>query len=97
MPRSSPSAPDWLIPAPAVIPIWSLLFQPSLRPDLLRSGWKDVRKVFILAVILDVIYEIIVFHWVYPVQELLVAAILALVPDVVIRGITARIASGLKK
>ena len=76
---------------------WSLLFQPSLRPDLLRSGWKDVRKVFILDVILDVIYEIIVFHWVYPVQALLVAAILALVPYVLIRGLTARIAGGLKK
>ena len=76
---------------------WSLLFHPQNRPDLLRSGWKDVRKVFLLAVILDVAYEIIVFHAVYPLQALLVAAILAIVPYVLIRGITARIAGARKR
>jgi len=75
---------------------WSLLFHGANRPELLRSGWKDVRKVFILAVLLDVVYEIIVFHWVYPLQALLVAAILAIVPYVLIRGIAARIAGARK-
>lgn len=71
---------------------WSLLFHPSLRPELLRSGWKDVRKVFLLAIILDAIYQVIVLHWIYPFQALLVAAVLALVPYILIRGVTGRIA-----
>jgi hypothetical protein len=71
---------------------WSILFHPSGRDELLRSGWKDVRKVFFLAVVLDVVYEVIVFRWVYPVQALIVAAVLAIVPYVAIRGLTTRIA-----
>lgn len=57
---------------------WSLIFHPSLRPELLRSGWKDVCKVFLLAI-------------------LLVAVVLALVPYILIRGVTGRIAGGIKR
>lgn len=32
-----------------------------------------MRNVFIAAVIIDVIYEIIVFRWVYPIQPFIVA------------------------
>jgi hypothetical protein len=71
---------------------WSLLFHPSRREELLRAGWKDVRKVFLLAVILDVVYEVIVHRWVYPIQAVIVAAGLAIVPYVLVRGLTARIA-----
>jgi hypothetical protein len=33
------------------------------RRDLLRHGWKDVGKLFIVAVVLDVIYQVVVLHW----------------------------------
>jgi hypothetical protein len=38
---------------------------PGHRPELLRQGWKDVGKVFILAVVLDSIYQLIVHRGVY--------------------------------
>jgi len=63
------------------------------RRALLREGWKDIGKIFTIAIILDVIYEIVEFKWVYPIQALIIACVLALLPYCIIRGLTTRIAS----
>src|SRR5258705_3953403 len=65
---------------------WSLFTEPKLRPDLLREGWRSTSKVFILAVVLDVIYQLIVLRWFYPFETLLVAVLLALIPYLLVRG-----------
>ena len=71
--------------------LWSVFTNPSHRRDLLREGWKDIGKVFIIAVVLDVVYTLIVHRWIYPVQALLVGTILAIVPYLLIRGPVTRI------
>jgi hypothetical protein len=58
---------------------------------MLRNLFKIVGKVFLVAVVLDVVYQIIVLHWVHPVQTLIVATTLALVPCMVVRAIGNRI------
>ncbi len=70
---------------------WSLLTEPDLRKDLLRDGWRSTSKVFILALVLDFIYQIIALRWFYPFEALLVAALLALLPYLLIRGPVNRI------
>jgi len=65
---------------------WAFFTQPTHRQELLREGWKDVGKVFVIAVIIDLVYEFIVFRWFYPGEALLVAAILAFLPYLLIRG-----------
>jgi hypothetical protein len=76
---------------------WSI-FQPDAdRRSLLRDGWGDVRKVFLIALALDVIYEIVALHWVYPVQALIVAIVLAIIPYLFFRGLTTRIAASRRK
>jgi len=72
---------------------WTILTDPAHRRDLLREGWKAVAKVFILAVAIDVAYELIVFRRIYPGEVLLVAFLLACVPYLLIRGPVNRIAS----
>jgi hypothetical protein len=72
---------------------WTILTSPADRRDLLREGWKAVAKVFVLAVIIDVAYQVIVFRWVYPVELLLVAFLLAGVPYLLIRGPVNRMAA----
>jgi hypothetical protein len=72
--------------------LWTVLLHPSERPQLLREGFKDVAKVFILAIVLDLAYQWIVFRWVYPLQALFVAALLAQIPYVIVRGPITRIA-----
>ena len=48
---------------------------------------------FSLAFLLDVVYQLIVFRWVYPFESLAVAIILAFLPYVLLRGVVNRIVS----
>jgi len=65
---------------------WTVASDPKKRKELLKNGWKRVGKIFILAVVLDVIYQVIVNRWVYPVETLIVAFILAILPYLLLRG-----------
>ena len=70
---------------------WSLFTEPDLRPTLIRSGWKSIVRVFILAVVLDAIYQVLVLRWFYPFETLIVAIILALLPYALLRGVVNRV------
>ena len=72
---------------------WAVLMDLDHRKDLLREGWKDVCKVFAVAVALDAICQLIFFSWLYPSEALLVATVLAILPNLVVRGPVNRIAS----
>jgi hypothetical protein len=65
---------------------WALLSAPERRKELVKEGWKSVGKIFILAIILDVVYQLKVHSTVYPGEMLIVAVALAIVPYVVLRG-----------
>ena len=69
----------------------SIFFRTRNRRQLLRDGWMDVRKVFVFALMLDTAYQLIVLGWVYPVQALLVAVALALIPYASLRGPATRV------
>ena len=47
---------------------------------------------FSLAFVLDVVYQMIVFRWVYPFESLAVSIILAFLPYLLLRGLVNRIA-----
>ena len=71
---------------------WGLFTDKGEREAMAKNGWKSVGKVFILAVVLDVIYQLIEHRWtVYPGEAVLVAIILAIVPYLLIRGPVNRI------
>lgn len=72
--------------------LWTILTNPDQRADLLREGWKAIGRVFLLAVIMDVIYQLIVARWIYPLELIIVAILLAVVPYLLIRGPVNRIA-----
>ena len=72
---------------------WTILTDADSRRGLLREGWKAVAKVFVLAVIIDAVYQVIVFRWIYPFETLLVAFLLACVPYLLVRGPVNRIAA----
>ncbi len=71
---------------------WALCTERGRRRSLLREGWKDVMKVFVVAFMIDVVYQIVVLHWYYPIQALIVAFVLAAIPYLLIRGPAARLA-----
>jgi tryptophan-rich sensory protein len=57
---------------------------------MLKDGWKSVGKVFVLALVLDVVYQIIVMRFVYPGEALITAVLLAIVPYLTLRGLVTR-------
>ncbi len=59
---------------------------PDQRKELVKEGWKSVGKIFIVAIILDVVYQLRVHSTVYPGETLIVAFALAIVPYLVLRG-----------
>jgi hypothetical protein len=65
---------------------WALFTQRGHRAELLREGWKAVAKVFTIATLIDVVYQLIVLRWIYPGEALIVAFILAFLPYLLIRG-----------
>jgi len=71
----------------------TIIFQASERRRLIEEGCKDIGRVFILAFVVDAIYQLIVFRWFYPAQSLIVAFGLSIVPYAVIRGPVKRILS----
>lgn len=73
---------------------WPLLFHVNENgPDAdVEKGLRNRANSFAGAVIVDLIYEIYVFRWIYPGQALIVAAIVAFLSYVLIRGLANRIA-----
>ncbi len=62
------------------------------RREMLENGWKSVGKLFVLALLLDVVYQFIVLRFVYAGEALIVALVLAIVPYLIVRGLVTRIA-----
>ena len=70
---------------------WTLAREPAQTRVMLRNLWRIAGKVFLVALVLDALYQIIVLHWIYPVQALIVATLLALLPCMVVRAVGNRI------
>jgi hypothetical protein len=73
--------------------LWRLCSEPQNRGVLLLDGWKSIGKVFILAVVLDVVFQIEELQTVYPSETLMVAILLAIVPYLLVRGPVTRLLS----
>jgi hypothetical protein len=65
---------------------YRLVTRPEQRREVLLSSWRSLGKVFIIALILDVIYQYLELHWFYPGEALLVALSLAVLPYFLLRG-----------
>lgn len=75
------------------LPYFAALFtEREQRRQRLREGWKSVGKVFIVSLVLDNVYQIVVLRGLRPLEGLIVAALLAFIPYVLARGPANRIA-----
>ena len=71
---------------------WTVLYDPQKRIARLREGLNATARIILLAVGMDVIYQITVLQTFYPVEALLIGLQLAFVPYVLMRGPAARVA-----
>jgi hypothetical protein len=72
--------------------LWALLTDRGHRKEHVSRGWTDVGTVFLVAVLVDLVDQRIVGPRIFPMQSLLVATLLALVPYVLLCGPLNRIA-----
>ena len=72
---------------------WTLATDPTARAELIKDGWKSVGKVFMFALALDVVYQIVELRFVYPGEAVIVAFLLAIVPYLILRGLVTRLMS----
>jgi len=59
--------------------LWACFTDSCHRREILRTGWRDIGKVFAIAVLFDSLYQIFVLREFHPIQALIVASTLALV------------------
>jgi hypothetical protein len=70
----------------------AILSDPVQRVTRLREGIASIGLVFLMAIAVDVIYQIIELKSFHPNEALIVAALLAFVPYLIVRGPPARLA-----
>jgi len=77
--------------------LWRLITLKGERKKIVWEAWKDVGKVLVVGIILDVVYQLIVIfklkteHTFYPLESIIVPFILAIVPYIILRGPVGRI------
>lgn len=65
--------------------------RPEGRRALMLGAFRDIVKVIIVAIAIDLIYQIIVVRWFYPLEALMVAVVVAILPYGIVRGVTNRV------
>jgi hypothetical protein len=73
---------------------WAVFHDPAHRAYLLQDGWRGVSRVFVLAYVLDIVYQYVALHAFRPPEALLTALVLALLPYVLLRGPVNRLMRG---
>ena len=73
--------------------LWAVFTRRGHRRETLKHGWKSIGRIFLLALVLDFVYEIVGQPAVYPDEAIIVAIILAILPYLLLRGLVTRVAS----
>jgi hypothetical protein len=71
---------------------WSIVSDPARRRELLKEGLHHVSRVILIGVVMDVLYQVIVFKTIHPLQLVVIVLGLAFVPYLLLRGPINRIA-----
>lgn len=75
--------------------LWGIITDPAQRRRRLAAGWRDISRIFFVAIVLDTAYQLMVLRALYVVQVLIVTVVCALVPYILFRGSTTLLVRGL--
>lgn len=76
--------------------LWSVATDPTQRRYLIQNGWKGISKVFVIALVLDVVYQLMEWRTLKVWQAPLTAIVLAVIPYAALRGPVNRIMRSLR-
>jgi hypothetical protein len=72
--------------------LWTIATNPGERVGRLSEGLAATARIILIGLVMDVVYQLLVFNTFYPNEALIIALLLTFVPYVIIRGPAARIA-----
>jgi hypothetical protein len=72
--------------------LFSLLFHATRRGELLRSGAATLSTLLAMGIIMEVVFQLVLYRAVHPVVALLVAPLFICVPYAISRALTTRLA-----
>jgi hypothetical protein len=72
--------------------LFGLIFGVGRRRELLRSGAESIGTLLAMGIILDVVFQLVIYHSAHPGAALVVAPILICVPYALSRALTTRLA-----
>ena len=72
--------------------LFGLLFSTEQRRELLRSGVAAIWNLVALGIIMDIVFQLIIYHSVHPGAAVVIGPILICVPYAVSRALTTRLA-----
>lgn len=73
--------------------LWTILTLPEKRSGRLREALLSTARIILLGLVMDTIYQAIVFDYFHPAEAVIIALLLAFVPYVLLRGPLARVAA----
>jgi hypothetical protein len=71
---------------------WAMFLNPANAKKLLYEGWQAIAHIFVIAVVMDVVYQLVILRSVYVLETVLVALALAVLPYMLLRGPVNRMA-----
>jgi hypothetical protein len=72
--------------------LWTMLTNPAKVGGRLEEGVIATARIILLGLVMDVIYQAIVFETFHPGEAAIIAILLAFVPYLLLRGLAARVA-----
>ena len=66
--------------------LWAAITSAQYRWQLIHGGWKDMRTPFLVAALLDAIYQVITHEGIFLLELIFTATVLALMPYFILRG-----------
>lgn len=72
--------------------LWRFMKEKGQRKEIAGEAWKDVGKILIVGIVLDSIYQLIVIYKLktaerfYPLETIVIAFALAILPYIILRG-----------
>jgi hypothetical protein len=73
--------------------LFGLVFATGRRRELLRSGVATIRTLIAMGIVLDVVFQLVIYHSVHPGAALVIGPILICTPYAVSRALTNRLVS----
>jgi hypothetical protein len=77
--------------------LFGLLFATGRRKELLRSGGEAISTLLAMGIILDVVFQFVLYRSVHPGAALVIGPILVCTPYALSRALTTRLARGLNR